>query len=60
MSITTRINQRKNALASNVVSMIILLHNVPIMKMTRDKKKMEEGEEELPEGKGRGTHRQGV
>jgi hypothetical protein len=38
-SIPTRTNQGENAPASNVVSPIILLHNVPIMKMTRDKKR---------------------
>jgi hypothetical protein len=30
---------RGNVLASNVVGLVILLHNVPIMKMTRDKKR---------------------
>jgi hypothetical protein len=37
--IPTRTNQRESGPASNVVISIILLHNVVIMKMTRDKKR---------------------
>ena len=32
-------SKKKRSPASNVVSPVVLLHNVPIMKMTRDKKK---------------------
>jgi hypothetical protein len=38
-STPTRANQGKSDFASNVVSLVILLHNVPIMKMTSDKKR---------------------
>jgi hypothetical protein len=42
-----------------VISLVTLLHNVPIIKITREKKKREEEEEkEQSEGKGRGSHRQ--
>jgi hypothetical protein len=36
----TRIRQRESAPASNAVRLVILLLNVPIMKMTRGKKYM--------------------
>jgi hypothetical protein len=39
-STPTRIKQGESAPASNAVRLVILLHNVPIMKMTRDKKDM--------------------
>jgi hypothetical protein len=39
-SIPTRIKQSESAPASNAVRLVILLLNVPIMKMTRDKKDM--------------------
>jgi hypothetical protein len=47
------IKQRENAPASNAVRLVTLLLNVPIMIMTKDKKKWKEGEKkELQEGKG--------
>jgi hypothetical protein len=39
-STPTRTKQGESALASNAVRLVILLLNVPIMKMTRDKKDM--------------------
>jgi hypothetical protein len=35
----TRTNQGESVLASNVVSLVVLLHNVSIMRMTRYKKR---------------------
>jgi hypothetical protein len=46
-------SKKKRSPASNVVSPVVLLHNVPIMKMTRDKKRnVRRRKKELQEGEG--------
>jgi hypothetical protein len=56
MTTPTRANQGESVHASNVVSLVILLQNVPIMKMTSTRKEREEEKEELQEDKGRGAY----
>jgi hypothetical protein len=57
----TRIKQEESAPASNAVRLVTLLLNVPIMIMTRDKKRAgRRRKEKLQEGKWRGTPWKGM